>query len=80
VEAAGIEPLAESSGKRPNSRKSGAESGAVCERDEGGARNAALDADLIAVIQIWPHLPKAIRAGILAIARATQSGESTPPG
>ena len=43
---------------------SGAESGAV------GAEKALIDADLAAVIDAWPNLPEAIRAGIVAMVRA----------
>jgi hypothetical protein len=40
---------------------------------ESGARNAReeqLDPDLAAIVNAWPELPAAIRAGILAMIRA----------
>ena len=42
----------------------GAESGAV------GAAEARIDADLALVIDAWPTLPEAIKAGILAMVQA----------
>jgi hypothetical protein len=37
----------------------------------GGAYGSAqIDVALVVVIQAWPHLPEAIRAGILALVRA----------
>jgi hypothetical protein len=71
VEAAGIEPQASSAGNTAVRSQSGAESGAVCERVESSAPPAAIDAGLVAVVQAWPYLPEAIRAGILAIVRAS---------
>jgi hypothetical protein len=47
-----------------DSAPSGAESGAI------EAREAILDPELTAVIDAWPVLPEAIRAGILAMIRA----------
>ena len=38
----------------------------------GKANALAIDAGLVAVIQVWPHLPEAIRAGILAMVRASE--------
>ena len=47
--------------------------------DQGGAECGALDArksdlppDLEAVVEAWPRLPDAIRAGILAMIRAAE--------
>jgi hypothetical protein len=36
----------------------------------GGAKSGALDPVLTAVIDAWPELPEAIRAGILALVHA----------
>jgi len=46
--------------------ESGAECGAVA------ARKAPLDPDLAAVVDAWPALPAAIKAGILAMISATK--------
>jgi len=64
VEAAGIEPLAQVSGKAANPSMGGAESGAL------GARGRQDDCGLAAVVEAWPKLPNALRAGILAIIQA----------
>ncbi len=45
---------------------SGAESGAV------GAENASLAHELTVVIEAWPELPQAVRAGIVAMVIAAQ--------
>jgi hypothetical protein len=66
VEAAGIEPGQKSSGNRGVGNQSGAECGAL------GARDAPLDPDLAAVVDAWPALPAAIKAGILAMIRAAK--------
>jgi hypothetical protein len=34
-------------------------------------RQAQIDADLIAISEAWSHLPEPIRAGILAMVRAS---------
>jgi len=52
------------------SGQSGAESGAL------GAREAPVDPDLAAVVDAWPTLPAAIKAGILAMVRAGGAGGS----
>jgi hypothetical protein len=44
--------------------------------DEGGAKAGALattDPNLASLIEAWPKLPEAIRAGILAMIRVTSS-------
>jgi len=64
MEAAGIEPSPESSGNGGTGDQGGAECGA---RD---ARKAEFSPDLAAVVEAWPKLPEAIRAGILAMIRA----------
>jgi hypothetical protein len=68
VEAAGIEPLASSSGNTIVSPQGGAQSGALAARPETGSQ---IDAGLVTVVQAWPRLPNAIRAGILAMIRAS---------
>lgn len=55
----------ETTGKTGPSGQSGADSGAL------DAREAPLDADLAALVDVWPALPAAIKAGILAMIRAT---------
>jgi hypothetical protein len=66
VEAAGIEPDPRSSGNSAGGDQSGAESGAL------DPRNAEFDPDLSAVVEVWPKLPEAIRAGIMAMIRAAE--------
>jgi hypothetical protein len=61
------EQTAKSSGNRPISRSAGADAGAV------ETKNAHADPDLQAIIDAWPSLPEAIRAGILAVAKAAGS-------
>ena len=63
-EAAGIEPLASSAGNNVLRSQRGAESGAL------GAW-AASDSILAAVVDAWPSLSEGIKAGILAIVRAS---------
>ena len=59
----------ENTGKTGPSEQSGADSGA----DSGAldAREVPLDSDLAAMVDAWPALPAAIKAGILARIRAT---------
>jgi hypothetical protein len=54
----------ENTGKTGVSDQSSAESGAL------DPQNAILDPELAAVVEAWPALPEAIRAGILAMIRA----------
>jgi hypothetical protein len=68
VEAAGIEPLASSTGNAADRPSGGAESGALTVPAKSGGR---VEAGLVAVIQAWPRLPDAMRAGILAMVRAS---------
>jgi hypothetical protein len=51
----------QNTGKTGIPPQSGAESGAP------GARKAPLDPELAAVVDAWPALPEAIKAGILAM-------------
>jgi len=37
-----------------------------------GSENTPIDPDLAAVVDAWPKLPEAIRAGILAMIRAAE--------
>jgi hypothetical protein len=60
----GLEPLTKSTGKSPTSQSSGAESGALV------AGEAQSEPRLSAVVEAWPMLPEAIKAGILAMIRA----------
>ena len=66
VEAAGIEPGPKSTGNSGVGDQSGAECGAL------GVQSAPIDPDLRAVIEHWPALPEAIKAGILAMIRAAE--------
>jgi hypothetical protein len=60
----GIRTPPENPGKTAFSEKGGADSGAVT------LSNFSNDSDLALIINAWPNLPEAIRAGILAIIRA----------
>ena len=66
MEAAGIELVPQSSGNNGVGKQSGAECGAL------GAPEAPIDPDLAAVVDAWPRLPEAIKAGILAMIRAAK--------
>jgi len=57
---------AENAGETGDRDESGAECGAV------GARVAEIDPDLAAVVDAWPGLSDAIKAGILAMVRAAR--------
>lgn len=85
--AGGFEPPQEHTIPSHKRRTSGAQSGA---RGLAGTRNSPLgetnrglssgngvapDPELRAVAEAWPTLPLAVRAGILALVRATLSGE-----
>ena len=39
---------------------------------KSGAREAAFDPLLATIVEAWPRLPEAIRAGVLAMIRATE--------
>ncbi|MCH7685408.1 MAG: hypothetical protein IH899_01785 [Planctomycetes bacterium] len=60
----GLERTDDSTGNNVIQGQGGAESGAV------GAQSALMDPDLRAVIEAWPELPDAVKAGILAMVRA----------
>ena len=60
----GLELYQQSTGKSKYSEMGAAESGAV------GAPAAFDDADLQAVVDAWPKLPKVVKAGISAMAKA----------
>ena len=68
VEAAGIEPCVNSSGKQGVDGQGGAKSGALT------AGEAAGDRELAAISAAWPSLPPAVRAGVMALIRAAMSG------
>ena len=60
---AGIEPLANSPENTANPAPGGAKNGAL-------TSTYTIDPVLAALIDAWPKLPEAIRAGILAMVRA----------
>ena len=62
----GAEHGQKSSGNQGVGNQSGAESGAL------GAENAPIDPELAAVVDAWPALPEAIKAGILAMVTAAR--------
>ena len=66
MDAAGIEPTMQNTGKTGFSKQSGAECGAV------GAQNTAMDPDLVTVIERWPTLSEEVRRGIVAMVRASK--------
>ncbi len=47
------------------SKTGGAESGAV------GAQHGPVDAELAQVVEVWPKLPRVVKAGIMTMVRAT---------
>jgi len=59
----------ENTGKTGISADAGADAGAV------ETKNCSPDADLQSIIDAWPTLPEAIRAGILAMVDASGRGE-----
>ena len=61
----GIEPTDDSAEKTALSLEGGAKSGAVA------PQSGPIDPDLACLIDAWPNLPAPIRAGILAMIRAT---------
>jgi hypothetical protein len=58
---AGLEPSHDSHGNQHTTNQSGAKSGARIEHTESS------DPDLASVVAAWPDLPRAIKAGILAM-------------
>jgi hypothetical protein len=60
----GIEPHQHSSENSTNPAPGGAKSGAL------DPEKPAIDPALAAIIDAWPRLPDALRAGILAMVRA----------
>lgn len=60
----GIEPHAHSPENTTNPNSGGAKSGALT------PANPNIDTSLAMVIDAWPTLPEALRAGILAMVRA----------
>jgi hypothetical protein len=68
---AGVEPAVAALQSGPNPRKTRGESGVFpsCQQIAGTERET--DADLQAISDAWPALPDAIKAGILAMVKAT---------
>ena len=56
-------------------RKSGETSFSHQGGAESGAHNAPIDADLQAIIEQWPELPDAVKAGIVAMVKAADGGD-----
>jgi hypothetical protein len=78
----GVEQGAQLPGKTPDSQPRGAQNGALAapgqiDGETGALRNphgpAQVDVGLVVVIQAWPHLPEAIKKGILAMVRVAAS-------
>jgi hypothetical protein len=67
AEVHGNRIYAENAGKTGVPLQSGAETGAL------DTEKPPIDRDLAAVNEAWPTLPEAIKAGILAMIRATGS-------
>ena len=65
----GLELTPDSSGNSSAATQSGAECGAL------GALSGPFDPDLAAIVEAWPSLPEALRAGILAMVRAANGVE-----
>ena len=64
AERTGFEPAAKTQGERVIDERRGAKCGA------DAAESGAVGADLDALIAAWPTLPEAVKADILAMARA----------
>jgi len=64
----GIRTTLEKPRKQAESGRGGAESGAP------GGKNAPADPDLALIVDRWASLPAAVRAGIVAMVKATQEG------
>lgn len=60
-----IRTCAANAGNSAGWPESGAESGALC------AQNDPFDPQLAAVVEAWPTLPEPIKAGVLAMIRAS---------
>ena len=61
------------SNSRPGSREVSSDKGLGAVGKQGAAESAAVDepdADLHALIEVWPTLPPAMRAGIMVMAKA----------
>lgn len=73
--AVGCEHPANSAGNPPVLTQGGAESDATDATDAPKPQPApVLPADLAEVLNTWPALPPAIRAGILAMVKAAKGG------
>ena len=62
----GVEQAAKTAGKKPVCESGGAESGAE------SAENTSISPDLQKLIDAWPNLPKAVKAGIVAMVNAAK--------
>ena len=69
-------------GKTANFQPRGAQSGALAAPGQSDAETSAqgsalsqaqIDVALVVVIQAWPHLPEAIKVGVLALVRVASS-------
>jgi hypothetical protein len=56
---------------RPEAPKTSAKQGFSSEAQQLAQRTPQADPDLLAIIERWPALPEAVKAGILAMVRAT---------
>jgi hypothetical protein len=70
LNAAGIKLPQRNTGETSFSHQGGAES---------GAHSAPIGADLQAIIQRWPELPNAVKAGIVAMVKAADGGRIAWP-
>jgi hypothetical protein len=75
----GLEHPADPPRKTPIPQGGGAESGARGAPEAVAGGGAADDPDLRRVVEAWPALPPAVRAGVVAMVRAS-AGASTANG
>jgi hypothetical protein len=71
VEAAGIEPASASEEKSTRKAVAQTASGTLAQTL---SRESQIDADLALILDRWPALPEAVRAGIVAMVKAASKG------
>jgi len=77
IAGAGLEPHAETPANTDISQERGTESGTLGPESDAPtpAPTGVMPADLADVVNAWPMLPPAMRAGIRAMTQATKAGE-----
>jgi hypothetical protein len=70
--ATGPEHPTDSNGKTENHATRGTESGTL--GDDSASNRQPADPDLADVVNAWPSLPEALKAGIVAMVKAAKGG------